>query len=155
MTRQFDPDSFGFVLTDVARMLRAELDRRIADAGLGLTPGEGRALSHAARAGEARQTVIAERMGVEAMTLSSYLDRLEQRGLIERVPDPADRRAKLVRLTGEAQDVLVAIGRISAGIRNDLLRAVDPAQWEQLNLSLRLLRDELSLLRSERESAVA
>ena len=37
-------------------------------------------------------------MGVEAMTLSAYLDRLEAAGLIERRPDPGDRRAKIVAL---------------------------------------------------------
>lgn len=155
MPYQFNPDSFGFVVTDVARLLRAEMDRRIGDAGLGLTAGEGRALTHAARAGVARQTVIAERMGVEAMTLSAYLDRLEQRGLVERIADPEDRRAKLVRLTGEAEAVLAAIGKISASIRADLARAVAPEQWEHLNASLRLLRDELTALRADRESTAA
>lgn len=155
MPYQFNPDSFGFVVTDVARLLRAEMDRRIADAGLGLTPGEGRALSHAARAGVARQTVIAERMGVEAMTLSAYLDKLEKCGLVERIPDPDDRRAKLVKLTEKAGDVLAAIGKISAGIRADVSRAVAPDEWDKLNASLRLLRDELTLLRSDRESAAA
>jgi MarR family transcriptional regulator for hemolysin len=155
MPYQFNPDSFGFVVTDVARLLRAEMDRRIGDAGLGLTAGEGRALTHAARAGLARQTVIAERMGVEAMTLSAYLDRLEQRGLIERIADPADRRAKLVRLTPEAQDVLSAISSISAGIRADLARAVPPEEFERLSASLRLVRDELNVLRSDQKSDAA
>jgi MarR family transcriptional regulator for hemolysin len=155
MPSQFNPDSFGFVVTDVARLLRAELDRRIGEAGLGLTAGEGRALSHAARAGVARQTVIAERMGVEAMTLSAYLDRLEQRGLVERIADPEDRRAKLVKLTGEAETVLAAIGKISAGVRADMARAVPADQWEQLNASLRLLRDELTMLRAEQKSDAA
>ncbi len=52
-------------------MIRAEVDRRTGEAGLGLTPGEGRTLSHAFRAGGVRQNVLAERMGVEAMTLSA------------------------------------------------------------------------------------
>ena len=66
-------------MTDLSRLIRAEMDRRISDAGLGLTPGEGRTLVYAARAGEVRQIELAERMGVEPMTLSSYLDRLEAR----------------------------------------------------------------------------
>lgn len=152
MPYQFNPDAFGFVVTDVARLLRAEMDRRIADAGIGLTPGEARTLTHVARASLARQTVIAERMGVEAMTLSSYLDRLELRGLIERIADPDDRRAKLVRLTGDAEAVLAAIGKISAGIKADLAHLAKPDEWEHLNASLRQLRDELASLRADRES---
>src|SRR6185437_12191562 len=99
MPYKVNPDSFGFLITDVARLIRAEMDKRIGEAGLGLTPSEGRTLSHAARAGAVRQNVLAEQIGVEAMTLSSSLDRLEAQGLIERQPDQADRRAKLVRVT--------------------------------------------------------
>src|SRR6185295_14176989 len=93
-----DPDSFGFLVTDLSRMIRAEMDRRVAEAGLGITAGEARTLSHAARSGAVRQNVLAERMGIEAMTLSGYVDRLEARGLVTRRADPADGRAKLVEL---------------------------------------------------------
>ena len=58
-------------------MLRAEMDRRVAEAGIGVTAGEARALAHAARAGPVRQKVLAERMGVEPMTLRTYVERLE------------------------------------------------------------------------------
>jgi MarR family transcriptional regulator, transcriptional regulator for hemolysin len=68
MARQIDPESFGFLVTDLARMLRAEMDRRIAGSGMDLTPAEARLLAHAARAGTVRQSVLAERIGVEAMT---------------------------------------------------------------------------------------
>ncbi len=70
-----------------------------------------RTLAHAARTGAVRQNVLAERMGVEAMTLSTSLDRLEARGLDLRQPDPADRRAKLVQLTAAGEEVLAASSR--------------------------------------------
>jgi MarR family transcriptional regulator for hemolysin len=157
MPRQLDPDSFGFLITDVSRLMRAEFDRRIADAGIGLTPGEGRALSYAARAGVVRQTVLAERMGIEAMTLSTYLDRLEARGLVERKPDPTDRRAKLVHLTTAAAAVLEQVQAVGAKIRADLAEEISPGEWEHLNGALRAARDSLSRLRNaaQRESDAA
>jgi DNA-binding MarR family transcriptional regulator len=158
MPLQVEPDTFGFLVTDVSRLLRAEFDRRIADAGIGLTPGEGRTLSHAARAGVVRQTVLAERMGIEAMTLSTFLDRLEARGLIERKPDPTDRRAKLVHLTGDAAAVLEQVQAIGAKLREDVAKDISPGEWERLNAALRAARDSLCGLRADaaqRESDAA
>lgn len=142
-----DPDSFGFLVTDVTRLIRAEMDRRIGEAGLGLTPGEGRTLSHVARAGAVRQNVIAERMGIEAMTVSGTLDRLEARGLVERRPDPADRRAKLVELTGAGEAMLDGVRPISAGLRADASAGIDPAEWQRLLDMLKTVRASLSAVR--------
>jgi DNA-binding MarR family transcriptional regulator len=153
-----DPDSFGFLVTDVSRLLRAEFDRRITEAGLGLTPGEARTLTHANRIGMVRQTVLAESMGVEAMTLSTYLDRLEGRGLIERKPDTEDRRAKLVKLTDRAYHVLETVQEIGAGLRADIAAKISAPEWQQLNQALVHARDSLNQLRTEavrRESNVA
>jgi len=155
MRRQTDPNTFGFLMTDVARLFRAEFDRRVGEAGIGLTPGEGRTLTHAARAGVVRQTVLAERMGIEAMTLSGFLDRLEARGLIERRPDPTDRRAKLVALTDEADGVLERVQTVAATLREDVSQVVSAGDWAILNASLRTIRDRLGELRTERESDAA
>ena len=158
MSRQIDPDSFGFLINDVSRLMRAEFDRRVADAGIGLTPGEGRALSYAARVGVVRQTVLADRMGIKAMTLSTYLDRLEARGLVERKTDPTDRRAKLVHLTETAGAVLDQVQAIGAQMRADVAEAISPGEWERLNATLRLARDGLCRLRidaAQRETDAA
>ena len=154
---QIDPDSFGFLVTDLARQIRAEMDRRIAEAGLGLTPGEGRALAHAARAGEVRQNVLAERMGLEAMTVTGYLDRLEARGLVERVPDPGDRRAKLVRLTQAAETVMERILPISAALRADASNGIPAADWARFLDTLKSVRQNLGAARADarKEGAAA
>lgn len=144
-----DPDSFGFLVTDVARLIRAEMDRRIGEAGLGLTAGEARTLSHVARAGAVRQNALAERMGVEAMTLSGALDRLEAQGLIERQPDPTDRRAKLVHLTGKADEMLARMAPVSAGIRADASLGLEPEDWKRLLDVLKTTRANLSAAKSE------
>jgi MarR family transcriptional regulator for hemolysin len=147
MPRTVDPNSFGFLVTDLARLIRAEFDRRIADAGIGLTAAEARTLSHAARAGAVRQNVLAERMGVEAMTLSSFLDRLEANGLIVRVPDPSDRRAKLVDLTPKADGVLVKVRAIAGAVRDDAAASMDPAVWSALIDGVKAARTNLAAAR--------
>ena len=149
MAQPSDPDTLGFLISDVARLLRAEIERRIATAGVAVTPGEGRALANVARCGVVRQNVLAERMGVEAMTLSGYLDRLESRGLVTRTADPADRRAKLVELTPDAEDVLVEVRAIGTAIREDLTGTLGADRWNELIDILKALREDLTTLKGE------
>ena len=149
MSQPFDSDTLGFLISDVARLVRAEIERRITAAGVAVTPGEGRALANVARCGIVRQNVLAERMGVEAMTLSGYLDRLESRGLVTRTADPADRRAKLVELTPEAEDVLEDVRAIGAAIREDLTRSMGAERWNELIGMLKALRDDLSTMKGD------
>lgn len=155
MPRQIDPESFGFLVTDLARMLRAEMDRRIAGSGMDLTPAEARLLAHAARAGTVRQSVLAERIGVEAMTVSSYVDRLEARGLIERLPDPSDRRAKLIALTEAADAVLDQIKIFADETRMQAAQSVDPQSWAAMLKVLKTVRCNLSDARIEARSSAA
>lgn len=149
MARQLDPDSFGFLVNDVARIVRSEVDRRTAEAGLGLTQGEGRTLIHARRAGPVRQNVLAERLGVEAMTLSGTLDRLEAKGFIERRPDPADRRAKVVHLSDTAEDMIASVAEIGATIRADASAGLTPEEWAHFLATLKRVRDNLLAQRTE------
>lgn len=147
MAAAYDPDTFGFLVSDIARLVRLEVERRIAATGATVTPGEGRTLVNIARCGTVRQNTLAERMGVEAMTLSGYLDRLETRGLIVRVPDPADRRAKLVELTPEAEGVIAEMRAIGIAIREDLSAVTGAGRWDELMRTLKTLRDELVVMK--------
>jgi DNA-binding MarR family transcriptional regulator len=144
MPRGVDPDSFGFLLTDLARLVRSEFDRSIATSGIGITPGEARALAHAARAGVVRQNVLAERMGVEAMTVTGFLDRLEAKQLIRREPDPSDRRAKLVCLTDAADAVLAKIKDLAADTRIAASSGLSARDWERFMTILLAARDNLA-----------
>jgi DNA-binding MarR family transcriptional regulator len=104
---------------------------------------------HAARAGPVRQNALAERMGIEAMTLSAYLDRLEAGGLIERRPDPQDRRAKIVCLADGAWPVIDRIVPVAAAIRAEASRGIAAREWEMLLDLLKRVRRNLVAARAE------
>lgn len=144
MARRVDPDGFGFLISDLARLIRLDIDRRIEAAGIGLTPGEARTLVYVARYGEERQNVLADRMGLEAMTLSSYLDRLERQGFVKRIPDPSDRRAKLVQLTPSAQVALETILRVGQEVRQRARGNMNEEQWHLLHEQLKVMRANFS-----------
>ena len=143
MPQLADPDSFGFLITDLARLVRAEFDRQVAEAGLGITPGEARVLVHAARAGLVRQNVLAERIGVEAMTITGFLDRLEAKQLLQRIADPDDRRAKLVQVTEAASGMLAQIRSLSLHTRGIASAGMPPEDWDAFMASLRAMRDRM------------
>src|SRR3954463_6930789 len=71
-----------------------------------LTLPQWRALSQVAQAHGMSQTVLAGRMETDPMTTSKIVRLLEQRGLLQRLPDPEDSRAKIVRATGNADGLV-------------------------------------------------
>ncbi|PZQ50368.1 MAG: MarR family transcriptional regulator [Rhodovulum sulfidophilum] len=126
-----DLRGLNFAIGDLARLIRAEFERRIAEAGLPITPSEARVLAHVAHAGSARQNVLAERLGLAPMSLTGFLDRLEAAGLVARETDPDDRRAKRVVATAAAAEVLAATARIGAEIRAAARGGIDEADWRR------------------------
>ncbi len=149
MSSRPDPDALGFVLIDVARMLRSAFERRIATAGLGLTPGEARTLVRIATLEGSRQLDIAQRMGIEPMTLSTYLDRLQSLGLIERRPDPADRRAKLIFTTPAADDLITNIRIEQIELMQHVTSGIGEADLEIMRGQLKRLRANLVALEED------
>lgn len=140
---KLDPESLGFLAADLSRLIRAEMDRINAAAGIGVTPGEARVLLYAMRSGPVRQNRLAELIGIEAMTVSGYLDALESKGLVAREPDPADRRAKIVRLLPAAGPVLDAIGAAAAQLRARMNAGFAESEWAELKAALIRVRANL------------
>jgi MarR family transcriptional regulator for hemolysin len=85
------------------------------------------------------QIEIAKRIGIEGATLTRMLDSLESDGLVERLPDPSDRRTKHIRVTKAGDTVLDEICVIVDGLREKLLEGVDPAQIDEMNNFLGML----------------
>ena len=116
----------------VARRLR-----RIGHETLGplhVSPSQSRALGELMRHGAMRPGVLAEHLHIAPRSATEVVDDLQERGLVERAPDPGDRRATLVRLTavGEAAGTEIKAARraeaerffasLSATDRADLAR---------------------------------
>jgi DNA-binding MarR family transcriptional regulator len=96
------------VLSRVSRLAR-HLDRarRLAFAAHGLEPWEFDVLTSLRRAGSPYQLSPGQLLTqtlVTSGTMTNRIDRLAKRGLVERMPDPNDRRGVLVRLTEDGQE---------------------------------------------------
>jgi DNA-binding MarR family transcriptional regulator len=74
-----------------------------------LAPHQARALRVVARHGQVRPGRIAAHLRVAPRSVTDVIDALEERGLVERAPDPADRRATVVTLTASGGRLVDAI----------------------------------------------
>lgn len=136
-------DPLGFILVDVARLLRRRFEKALENGGLGLTVAEARTLAFVSRRPGLRQSTLADELCVEPMTLVGFLDRLEGAGLVERIQDPADRRAKLIRLTPSATNIVRRIRSIGKSVREEAERGLDPAGLEAMRLILLKMQDNI------------
>ena len=98
-----DDDSLVEVFFSVAGRLR-HLSREVA-APFGVTPSQSRAVGVLRRHGQMRLSALSEHLRIAPRSATEVVDALEDRGLVERAPDPDDRRATLVRLTAAGDDL--------------------------------------------------
>ena len=121
--------NFGFLLNDVARLMRTAYDRRIRK--LGLTRAQWWVLTHLYRSDGASQTALAEILEIEKATLGRLLDRLQAKGWVRRDHDARDRRVWRVHLTDEVEPALRTMRAIAAELRRDALTGISAAERER------------------------
>jgi MarR family transcriptional regulator for hemolysin len=140
--REPPPDrNLGFLVHDVARLLRVAFDRRSKD--LGLTRSQWWVLNHLYFHEGITQSAFAELLEIEKPTLGRLLDRLEAKGWVERRADETDRRAKRVFLTGEVQGLMRALRKLAAEVRADALDGLDQAERERFLDTLQVIKRNL------------
>jgi DNA-binding MarR family transcriptional regulator len=134
--------NFGFILHDVARLLRTTFDRRVRE--LGLTRSQWWVLNHLFRNNGVTQSELAEILEVEKPTLGRLLDRLEQKGWVRREADANDRRAKRVFLTQEVEPAIKTMRAAAADMRRDAVAGLSAEQQERFVDALLTIKTNLS-----------
>ena len=128
MLREDVSRNFGFLIHDVARLLRNTFDRRVKS--LGLTRSQWWVLNHLFRNEGVTQAELADTMDVERPTLGRLLDRLEAKGWVRREEDARDRRAKRVYLTEETEPLIKSMRAVAAGVRRDAVAGLSAEQQQ-------------------------
>src|SRR5688572_20928940 len=141
MEDNFD-QSLGFVIHDVARMLRWEFDRRAQT--IGLTRSQWSVLAHLRREDGVQQQRLAELLELTPITMTGLLDRLERDGWVERRPDPEDRRAKRIFLTEKVAPVMKKIQALGKEVRQSAVEGLSEAEQQKLISLLLRVRTNLS-----------
>ena len=146
MLREDLSRNFGFLLNDVARLLRTVYDRRIRE--LGLTRAQWWVLTHLFRVDGVTQSDLAELLEIEKPTLGRLLDRLEAKGWVRRAADAGDRRIRRVRLTDEVEPALRTMRAIAADLRRDALAGLSATERERFVDNLLAIKTNLLRLQN-------
>lgn len=144
--------SLGFLLADVSRLVRLRFDARAR--ALGLTRAQWRVLAQLRRREGINQASLAEIMEIEAITLGRHIDRLVEKGFVERRPDPADRRAWRLYLRSEVQPVLDRLREMSQLTRGEALQGIPEADADRLiDLLLKIKANMMALDTAETDAS--
>ena len=115
-----NPDEYiGFMIADVARLLRTAFDRRVRK--LGLTRAQWMVLTRLHRHAGVSQSELAEMMEIERATTGRLIDRLEAKGWVTRRAHKTDRRINRIYLTPEAERIHKRIWKIAKATVNDAM----------------------------------
>ena len=113
-----------------ARAVRQAYDLRFAELGLNLS--EASLLAYVEESGALTQTRLAERLGIGRAAMGSVIDSLEKRGLVERNPDPDDRRVWLVDLTAAGKEMVQQVTERDLVLRKELRAGISRDDRQKL-----------------------
>ena len=137
-----DPDSsIGFLISDVSRLLRRVYDRRVEP--LGLTRAQWRVLVHVYRREGVSQTALAQVLEIEKPTLGKLVDRLEQKGWVERRIEVRDQRTRRLVITEQARPLIDQMEELAEAVHADALDGVADEETHQLHDTLLAVKSNL------------
>jgi MarR family transcriptional regulator for hemolysin len=132
---------FAFSINDVARMLRTYADSRAGQ--FGITRAQWVVLVRLDRFEGLKQSELADMLDLQPITLTRLLDRLCHGGLIERRPDPTDRRANRLYLTAGARPLLKQLGDLGDELMSTALAGVERESIERMVAQLAIVKENL------------
>ena len=118
------PD-LSFLLQHTAHVLSTQMTAALAE--IGMSPRAHCVLAHALQA-ERTQAQIAELSDLDKTTMVVTVDLLERDGLAERVPSATDRRARIIKVTPEGEEIVAAGQAIVNRVHGDVLAALPAAE---------------------------
>ena len=134
-------DSWSFIVADVARLQRRAFERQMVDSPVSLA--EARALYYVSRNQGVRQIDLADLLEIQPIRLTHHIDNLETLGLVERRPDPGDRRAYQIYLRPGAKAVLDTFEETARTIRTAATKGLNAAQIDAMHHALDMIRANL------------
>src|SRR5215211_6182291 len=107
-----------------------------------LSPHQARALFVVCQGDGVRLSDLAETLHIAPRSATEVADGLQERGLVQRAPDPGDRRAVLLRPTEEGRRVRAEVDRARIADSDELFARLSPADRRTLGRLLGTLADD-------------
>ncbi len=128
--------SLSGLMTVVQRQLNGEFHRRMDEAGYAdIRPGAGNVFEHISPEGSTIAS-MALRAGVSSQAMVQTVDYLERRGYVRRVPDPTDRRAKLIQVTERGHSMRSTAARILEEMETQVRNVIGDTHLQNLRASM-------------------
>lgn len=140
--RTTDDESVGFVIGEAARLLRERFDDYARTRGV--TRSQWLVLLAVMRQEPVSQVKLARYLEVEPMSLCRMADRLQAAGMVERHPDPEDRRIRLVSLSPKARELVAELRGYGAKVVDFAVGGLSASQKHALMESLETVCDRLN-----------
>jgi len=121
--------SVGYLVKQLAQTVGKELDRRMVD--LGLTDAQWKPLLLLRQGGCTTAVDLSRIACHDAGSVTRLLDRLEAKGLVQRVRSDEDRRVVNLELTEEGKKVAAQVPEIIVGLGNEVLKGFSRDEFEQ------------------------
>jgi MarR family transcriptional regulator, transcriptional regulator for hemolysin len=126
---------------ETAHALRKAFGRRAAS--IGVTGAQWKVLFKLTLKPGLRQTDLADLLDIEPITLTRIIDRLQEAGLVERTPDPTDRRAWRLHVTEKAQPVVGKLRAIADEMTAEAFAGINPQDIEVMRHVLARVRERV------------
>ena len=137
--------NLGFLVSDVHRLITTAIDKEMKE--LGLTRSQLRVILHLVREDGLTQVRIADDLQLGKVTVGGLLDRLEVKQLVERRPHPTDRRATLVYLTDNIDELIQPMQKSGGKLLRQFQQGMSKKEQQQLiDLLLRVKDNTLEIL---------
>jgi DNA-binding MarR family transcriptional regulator len=137
------PENLAILLREPFRAGTELLHRRFAERGHPeIRPPHGNVMQYLDDGGT-RVSVLAERAEMTKQSMAELVAHLEQLGYVDRVPDPSDRRAKLVRATPQGKQLYAIAREVVAEIEAEWTRRLGKAKMRRLRELLEELNADL------------
>lgn len=134
--------NLGWLMADNSRLLRRAFEERVRTTGI--TAPQARLLLALERAPGENQAFYADLLEVEPISLCRMVDRMEDGGLVQRRPNPTDRRARLLHLTERATGEIARIRAALDGLLDQMVAGLDEGEQEDLIRMLNIVTENLT-----------
>ena len=141
--------TFGYLVTDVTRLMRKQFDRRAVR--FGLTRAQWRALKRVHHGEGITQNELAEFLEMEPIAVGRVIDRLQKAGFIERRADPRNRRVWRLHVLPKAHDVVDDMEQIASELFRQMQHGIAAAEMKSMLSVLTRMKDNLNALDSADE----
>ena len=138
-------------LAETSRTLRRHFDRR--GSALGVTTAQWRALAWLGHQPGLKQVELAERLDVEPITAGRIVDRLEESGLVERLPDPVDRRVWRLMLTEKAKPIFERLTTLAEEMADQVLAGLSVGEIQEMRAKLAVIRENVGRVEADQRKS--